>query len=108
MPHTSSFSWQSDIPNRVGRSLIETCLERAIGVLRADADIDSADRDIAVDRDTMDVPGIAVDDGSHLRQDRSRGRPPVGPDLCGRAGRGDEPQFGGGAWAGYEDRQNYD
>lgn len=57
MPHHIFFSWQSDIPNRVGRSLIETCLERAIAVLQADADIDLADRDIAVDRDTLDVPG---------------------------------------------------
>ncbi len=57
MPHHIFFSWQSDTPNRAGRSLIETCLERAIGVLQADADIDPADRDIAVDRDTLDVPG---------------------------------------------------
>ncbi|TCQ13206.1 hypothetical protein [Rhizobium sp. PP-CC-3G-465] len=57
MTHHIFFSWQSDTPNGVGRSLIETCLERAIGVLQADADVDLADRDIVVDRDTLDVPG---------------------------------------------------
>jgi hypothetical protein len=57
MPRHIFFSWQSDTPNRVGRSLIEASLERAIGVLQADADIDPAERDIAVDRDTRDVPG---------------------------------------------------
>ena len=57
MPHHIFFSWQSDLPNRDGRSFIEGCLERAIGVVQADADIDSADREMAVDRDTLDVPG---------------------------------------------------
>ncbi|WCK21764.1 hypothetical protein [Agrobacterium tumefaciens] len=57
MTHHIFFSWQSDTPNGVGRSLIETYLERAIGTLQADADIDLADRDIAIDRDTLDVPG---------------------------------------------------
>lgn len=57
MTHHIFFSWQSDMPNGVGRSLVETCLERAIGTLQADADIDLADRDIAIDRDTLDVPG---------------------------------------------------
>ncbi|MEJ0092704.1 MAG: hypothetical protein WDN46_04515 [Methylocella sp.] len=36
---------------------MESCLERAIGELRADADVDLADREIKVDRDTRDVPG---------------------------------------------------
>jgi hypothetical protein len=58
MTHHIFFSWQSDTPNRVGRSLIETCLGRAIGELQADADVDPADRDMAVDRDTLDVPGM--------------------------------------------------
>jgi hypothetical protein len=57
MPHHIFFSWQSDTRNRVGRSFIETCLGRAIGELQADADVDPADRDIAIDRDTLDVPG---------------------------------------------------
>lgn len=51
------FSWQSDTPNRVGRNFIEACLERAIGELRADAEVSLAERDIAVDRDTRNVPG---------------------------------------------------
>jgi len=57
MPHHVFFSWQSDTPNRVGRSFIETCLGRAIGELQADADVDPADRELAVDRDTLEVPG---------------------------------------------------
>jgi hypothetical protein len=58
MPRHIFFSWQSDTPNRVGRSFIETCLERTIGELQADADVDPADRDMAVDRDTRNVPGM--------------------------------------------------
>jgi hypothetical protein len=58
MPHHIFFSWQSDTANRVGRSFIETCLGRAIGELQADADVDPADREMAVDRDTLDVPGM--------------------------------------------------
>lgn len=51
------FSWQSDTPNGVGRSLIEDCLEKAIAELKADADVNLADRDVSVDRDTLNVPG---------------------------------------------------
>jgi len=51
------FSWQSDLSNRICRSLIQSCLERAIGALHADADVDLADREVAIDRDTLDVPG---------------------------------------------------
>jgi hypothetical protein len=58
MPHHIFLSWQSDTANRVGRSFIETCLGRAIGELQADADVDPADREIAIDRDTLDVPGM--------------------------------------------------
>lgn len=57
MPHQVFFSWQSDTPNRVGRTFVEACLERAIGELQADAEVDPADRDLVVDRDTLDVPG---------------------------------------------------
>ena len=57
MPQHVFFSWQSDTGNRVGRSFIETCLDRAIRTLKADADIEPADRDMSVDRDTLDVPG---------------------------------------------------
>ena len=58
MPRHIFFSWQSDTANRIGRSFIETCLGRAIGELQADADVDPADREMAVDRDTLDVPGM--------------------------------------------------
>ena len=57
MPQRIFFSWQSDTRNRVGRSIIETCLDRAIRTLQADADIEPANRDMSVDRDTLDVPG---------------------------------------------------
>ncbi len=57
MPHHIFFSWQSDTLTLTGRNLIERALERAIGVLAADADIDPADRELAVDRDTAGVPG---------------------------------------------------
>ena len=57
MPHYVFFSWQSDTPNRLGRTFVEACLERAIGELQADAEVDPADRDLAIDRDTLDVPG---------------------------------------------------
>ncbi len=57
MTHHVFFSWQSDIPNNVGRTFIQSCLQRAIAALQADADIDLADREVAVDRDTLDVPG---------------------------------------------------
>jgi len=57
MTHHIFFSWQSDIANTVGRTFIQSCLEGAIAALQADADIDLADREVAVDRDTLDVPG---------------------------------------------------
>ncbi|MGH6879181.1 MAG: hypothetical protein ACREHV_17615 [Rhizomicrobium sp.] len=57
MVHHIFFSWQSDTPNAVGRSMIEACLERAIGLLQADAEVDLADRELAMDKDTLYVPG---------------------------------------------------
>lgn len=57
MPQHIFFSWQSDTPNAVGRSFVETCLERAIAELVADADVELADRDLKVDKDTQSVPG---------------------------------------------------
>jgi len=57
MGHHIFFSWQSDTPNAVGRSLIERALESAIDDLQADADIDPANREIAMDKDTLNVPG---------------------------------------------------
>ena len=57
MPHHIFFSWQSDTRTLTGRNLIERALQRAIATLAADADIDPADRELAVDRDTANVPG---------------------------------------------------
>ncbi|MBY5421049.1 hypothetical protein [Rhizobium leguminosarum] len=57
MTHHIFFSWQSDTHNAVGRSMTEACLERAIGLLQADADVDLADRELAIDKDTLHVPG---------------------------------------------------
>ena len=57
MVHHIFFSWQSDTPNAVGRSMIEACLERAIGQLQADAEVELADRELAMDKDTLHVPG---------------------------------------------------
>jgi hypothetical protein len=57
MPQHVFFSWQSDTPNRLARNFVESCLERAIGELKADAEVDLADREIKVDRDTRNVPG---------------------------------------------------
>ena len=57
MTHHIFFSWQSDIPDGTVRSFIQYCLERAIRTLQADADIDPADRDVALDQDTLNVPG---------------------------------------------------
>ena len=37
--------------------MIEACLERAIGQLQADAEIELADRELAIDKDTLHVPG---------------------------------------------------
>lgn len=36
MPQHIFLCWQSDIANAVGRSFVETCLERAIAELAAD------------------------------------------------------------------------
>lgn len=60
MPQHIFYSWQSDTSTRTGRNLIERALEQAIAALAADAEIDPADRDkpdLAIDRDSVDVPG---------------------------------------------------
>lgn len=52
------YSWQSDRPTSTGRNLIERALQRAIGMLQSDAEIEEALRDeLAVDKDTSGVPG---------------------------------------------------
>lgn len=52
------FSWQSDTASRENRSLIEWALNRAIKILKADVDVSEADRSLAIDRDTIDTPGM--------------------------------------------------
>ena len=72
MTHHIFFSWQSDTPNAVGRSMIEACLERAIGLLQADAEVDLADRELAMDKDTLHVPGSpAIAETIYAKIDRS-------------------------------------
>ena len=57
MPHTVFFSWQSDCPNAVGRTMIEACLGNAIKALHADADVRLANRDTVIDQDTLGIQG---------------------------------------------------
>ncbi len=57
MLHHIFFSWQSDTQTLTGRNLVERALQRAIATVAADADIDPADRELAVDRDSAGVPG---------------------------------------------------
>src|ERR1700753_141045 len=55
MAHASIFySWQSDLPNKTNRTLIQEALERAAKALRAD---DSLRIEPVVDRDTQGIPG---------------------------------------------------
>jgi hypothetical protein len=97
MTHHLFFSWQSDVSNGIGRGFIQSCLERAISTLRADADIDPADREVAVDRDTLGVPGsppimetifgkidraaIFVSDLTYVAE-RTGGRRTPNPNVC--------------------------
>jgi hypothetical protein len=57
MANTIFFSWQADRETRGGRNLVERALERAASKISADTEIEEAVRDLAVDRDTKDVPG---------------------------------------------------
>lgn len=57
MPHHIFFSWQSDTQTLTGRNLIERALQSAIATVAADADVDSAYRELAVDRDSVGIPG---------------------------------------------------
>lgn len=55
---TVFFSWQSDTPNRNGRTFLENVLKAAIGRITADLAVEEAMRDeLALDRDTQGVPG---------------------------------------------------
>jgi len=54
MNDTVFYSWQSDLPNRTNRSLIQSALERAARDLRSD---ESIAVEPVVDRDTLGEPG---------------------------------------------------
>lgn len=55
---TVFFSWQSDAPNRTGRTFIENALKRAIERIASDLDVEPALReDLSLDRDTKGIPG---------------------------------------------------
>jgi hypothetical protein len=49
---TVFYSWQSDLPNAINRSLIGDALERACKAISNDWQVDAA-----VDRDTQGIPG---------------------------------------------------
>jgi hypothetical protein len=57
MPQHIFFSWQADLAPKTGRNLIERALAQAIAAIKADAEVDPAQRELAVDRDTAGVPG---------------------------------------------------
>jgi hypothetical protein len=58
LSQTIFFSWQSDRSTKVCRNFIENALNDAIRRIAADASVDKAPRDdLAVDRDTQNVPG---------------------------------------------------
>lgn len=57
MSETIFFSWQSDTPNRVGRTFLKEVLEEVCADIAADTTLDEAVRDIAVDSDTQGVAG---------------------------------------------------
>ena len=54
VPETVFYSWQSDLPKKTNRNLIEAALKRAIGKIDKDAGIDASPR---LDQDTRGLPG---------------------------------------------------
>jgi hypothetical protein len=54
VPQTVFYSWQSDLPSKTNRGLIEFALERALAAIGKNAQIDRAPR---LDQDTSGVPG---------------------------------------------------
>ena len=58
MKHTIFFSWQSDTPTISGRNLVERALDRAVGAIGQDTEVEEAAREgLEVDRDTQGVSG---------------------------------------------------
>lgn len=60
MTTTVFYSWQTDSPGKVNRNFIEDSLKRALKKLKADADLVNSmrDQDLALDKDTKDLPGM--------------------------------------------------
>ncbi len=57
MARSVFFSWQADTPNRVGRTFLRAALEEVCRGIAAEATLDEASRDVAVDSDTQGVAG---------------------------------------------------
>lgn len=58
MKHTIFFSWQSDTPTISGRNFVERALDRAVGAIGQDTEVEEAVREgLEVDRDTKGVSG---------------------------------------------------
>lgn len=57
MAKTIFFSWQSDTPNKVGRTFLKDVLEEVCKMIELDTSIDEAVRNISVDSDTQGVAG---------------------------------------------------
>jgi len=55
---TIFFSWQSDRPTREGRNTIEAALEAAVKRISGDFVVEEPFRELRVDKDTKDVPGL--------------------------------------------------
>src|ERR1700693_4033170 len=55
---TIFFSWQSDTPTREGRNTIEKALEPAVKRISEDFIVEEPFRELRVDKDTKDVPGL--------------------------------------------------
>ncbi|MCA0243816.1 MAG: hypothetical protein LCI02_23610 [Proteobacteria bacterium] len=54
---TVFYSWQLDTPSQIGRNFIGKALEGAIAMLRSDAEVEEALRDVSLDSDTKGVSG---------------------------------------------------
>ena len=54
IPRRIFYSWQSDTPNSIGRSLIQNCLERAVRGIGEDR---PAEIEVVLDRDTSGISG---------------------------------------------------
>jgi hypothetical protein len=67
MKHTIFFSWQSDTETLTGRNFIERALDRAVGAIGLDTQVEEAVRqELEVDRDTKGGVGNAPDCRNHF------------------------------------------